>query len=146
MFEELGSFIFNEVPEDNHFCKLFPYTLPREASCWFKKLPPESLITRKDIMNAFLNNFLYDVAANLEIEIKSIMEYMNSADSTQKITDVSSCDLVPDVYIKITMEDFLELEDEAQPENLDQNLEKKLDNDQHTSQKDLETSPEASID
>ncbi|KAF2582913.1 hypothetical protein F2Q68_00005127 [Brassica cretica] len=84
MFEELGSFIFNEVPEDNHFCKLFPYTLPREASCWFKKLPPESLITRKDIMNAFLNNFLYDVAANLEIEIKSIMEYMVEEDKQQE--------------------------------------------------------------
>ena len=44
------------------------------------------------------------------------------------------------------MEDFLELEDEAQPENLDHNLEKKLDDHQHTLEKDLETSPEASID
>ncbi|KAL0684510.1 hypothetical protein Bca4012_051358 [Brassica carinata] len=33
------------------------------------------------------------------------------------------------------MEDFLELEDEAQPENLDQNLEKKLDDDLGTSLK-----------
>ncbi|KAH0878835.1 hypothetical protein HID58_066229 [Brassica napus] len=39
-------------------------------------------------------------------------------DSTQKSTDVSSCDLVPDVDREITMEDFLELEDEAQHENL----------------------------
>ena len=31
------------------------------------------------------------------------------------------------------MEDFLELEDEAQPENLDHNLENKLDDHQHTS-------------
>ncbi|KAF3527254.1 hypothetical protein DY000_02040934 [Brassica cretica] len=60
--------------------------------------------------------------------------------STQKSTDVSSCDLIPNVDIKITMEDFLELEDEAQPENLDHNLEKKLDEYQHTSEKDLETS------
>ncbi|KAF2538755.1 hypothetical protein F2Q68_00020787 [Brassica cretica] len=67
-------------------------------------------------------------------------------DSTQKSTDVSSCDLVPDVDREITMEDFLELEDEAQPENLDHNLEKKLDDHQHTSEKDLDTSPEASID
>ncbi|KAF3567818.1 hypothetical protein DY000_02015761 [Brassica cretica] len=66
--------------------------------------------------------------------------------STQKSTDVSSCDLVPDVEREITLEDFLELEDEAQPENLDHNLEKKLDDYQHTSEKDLETSPEASID
>uniref|UniRef100_A0A0D3E7H2 Uncharacterized protein n=1 Tax=Brassica oleracea var. oleracea TaxID=109376 RepID=A0A0D3E7H2_BRAOL len=44
------------------------------------------------------------------------------------------------------MEYFLELKDEAQSENLDQNLEKKPDDDQHTSKKDLETSPEASID
>ena len=75
MFHELVSIIFNEVPEDYHFCKLFPYTLPREASCWFKKLPPESLITRKDIMNAFLNNFFYDVVANLEIEREFILRY-----------------------------------------------------------------------
>ncbi|KAF2612662.1 hypothetical protein F2Q70_00012028 [Brassica cretica] len=70
----------------------------------------------------------------------------DSADSTQKSTDVSSCDLVPAVDKEITMKDFLELEDEAQPENLDQNLEKKLDDDQHTSEKVRETSPEASID
>ena len=44
------------------------------------------------------------------------------------------------------MKDFLELDDEAQPENLDHNLEKKLDDHQHTSEKDLEISPEASID
>uniref|UniRef100_A0A0D3A9X0 Uncharacterized protein n=1 Tax=Brassica oleracea var. oleracea TaxID=109376 RepID=A0A0D3A9X0_BRAOL len=60
--------------------------------------------------------------------------------STQKSTDVSSCDLIPNVDIKITMEDFLELEDEAQPQNLEHNLEKKLDEYQHTSEKDLETS------
>ncbi|KAF2573637.1 hypothetical protein F2Q70_00003977 [Brassica cretica] len=58
-----------------------------------------------------------------------------SADSTQKSTDVSSCDLVPDVDREITMEDFLELKDEAQSENLDRNLEN-----------DLETLPEASLD
>ncbi|KAF2602651.1 hypothetical protein F2Q70_00026148 [Brassica cretica] len=66
--------------------------------------------------------------------------------STQKSTDVSSCDLVPDVDREITMEDFLELEDETQPENLDHNLETKLDDYQHTSKRDLETSLEASID
>ena len=44
------------------------------------------------------------------------------------------------------MEDFLELEDGAQPQDLDQNSEQKLDDDQHISVKDLETSPEASID
>ena len=73
MFKELVSFIFNEVPEDYHFCKLLPYTLAGEAACWFKKLPPGSLKTWKDIMNAFLNNFQYDVAANLEME--SMMRY-----------------------------------------------------------------------
>ncbi|KAF3556222.1 hypothetical protein F2Q69_00014060 [Brassica cretica] len=52
--------------------------------------------------------------------------------STEKSTDVSSCDLDPDVDREITMKDFLELEDEAQPENLDHNLEKKLDDYQHT--------------
>ncbi|KAF2594399.1 hypothetical protein F2Q70_00044390 [Brassica cretica] len=66
--------------------------------------------------------------------------------STQKSTDVSSCDLVPDVDGEITMVDFLKLEYEAQQENLDQNLEKKLVDHQHTSEEDLNTSLEASID
>ncbi|KAL0753356.1 hypothetical protein Bca101_091024 [Brassica carinata] len=43
MFEELVLFIFNEVHEDHHFCKLFPYTLAGDATNWFKKLPPGSL-------------------------------------------------------------------------------------------------------
>ncbi|KAF3512089.1 hypothetical protein F2Q69_00006059 [Brassica cretica] len=65
--------------------------------------------------------------------------------STQKSTDESSCVLVPDVDREITIEDFLELEDKTTPENLDHNLEKKLDDHQHPSEKDLETSLEASI-
>ncbi|KAF3546252.1 hypothetical protein DY000_02009604 [Brassica cretica] len=110
---------------------------------------------------------LEDLASrtNLEIEMRSLLEYMvendeqygsgepssveeadTSADLTQKSTDVSSCDLVPDVDREITIEDCLELEDEAQPENLDQNLEKKLDDDQPTSERDLGTSLKAGID
>ncbi|KAF2602235.1 hypothetical protein F2Q70_00025781 [Brassica cretica] len=45
MFEELVWFIFNEVPEDPNFCKFFPYTLARDATHLFKKLPPISLTT-----------------------------------------------------------------------------------------------------
>ncbi|KAF3540152.1 hypothetical protein F2Q69_00022276 [Brassica cretica] len=45
--------------------------------------------------------------------------------SIQKSTDVSSYVLVPDVDKEITMDDFLELEDETAPENLDHDLEKK---------------------
>ncbi|KAF2600878.1 hypothetical protein F2Q68_00009920 [Brassica cretica] len=67
MFEKLVLFIFNEVPEDHHFCKLFPYTLAGDATHWFKKLPPRSLTTLNEMRDAFLNKFLYDAAANLEI-------------------------------------------------------------------------------
>ncbi|KAF2611680.1 hypothetical protein F2Q70_00013178 [Brassica cretica] len=81
----------------------------------------------------------------LEIHDKSSC-FRDSADLTQKSTNVSSCDLVPDVDREITIEDCLELEDEAQPENLDQNLEKKLDDDQPTSERDLGTSLKAGID
>ncbi|KAF2570808.1 hypothetical protein F2Q70_00003847 [Brassica cretica] len=45
---------------------------------------------------------------------------------------------------EVTMEDFLELEEWL--EDMDQNSKKKLDDDQHTSRGDLETSPKASID
>ncbi|KAG5399960.1 hypothetical protein IGI04_014567 [Brassica rapa subsp. trilocularis] len=94
------------------------------------------------------------------------------ADSTHKSTDVSCCSLSPDVEREITMEvleleEFLELEDgeklgdldlsrevtmedflelEEWLEDMDQNSKKKLDDDQHTSRGDLETSPNASID
>ena len=45
---------------------------------------------------------------------------------------------------EVTMEDCLELEEWL--EDMGQNSEKKLDDDQHTTRKDLETSPKASID
>ncbi|KAF2595203.1 hypothetical protein F2Q70_00043606 [Brassica cretica] len=49
-----------------------------------------------------------------------------------------------DLSREVTMEDFLELEEWL--EDMDHNLEKKLDDDQHTSRGDLETSPKTSID
>ncbi|KAF2595328.1 hypothetical protein F2Q70_00043267 [Brassica cretica] len=60
-------------------------------------------------------------------------------------TNISSGYLALDVDKEITVEDFLELEDEEQPENLGQDLEIKLYDNQHTSGKDLETSSKASI-
>ncbi|KAF3535990.1 hypothetical protein F2Q69_00020071 [Brassica cretica] len=182
----------NEISVDHIHCKIFPYSLSGDAFRWFRQLQPGSLICWEDITSAFFNKFIYEAAVNLEIEMRSLLEYMveddeqygsggpsrveetdtrdpasqsidirpspsidtststsidtissyrstpleihdrsscfrDSADSTQKSIDVSSCDLVPDVDREITMEDFLELEDEAQPENLDHNLEKKLD-------------------
>ncbi|KAF3570172.1 hypothetical protein F2Q69_00059645 [Brassica cretica] len=112
----------NEIFVDHILCMIFPYSLSGDAFRWFKQLQQGSLTCWEDITSAFFNKFIYKPASNLEIEMRSMMEYM------------------------ITMEDFLELEDEAQPENLDQNLEKKLDDVQHTSEKDLETSPKVSID
>ena len=76
MFEKLVWFIFNEVLEDHHFCKLFPYTLDGDATHWFKKLPPRSLTIWNDMRDAFLNKFLYDDAANLEIEMESQRRYV----------------------------------------------------------------------
>ncbi|KAF3513320.1 hypothetical protein F2Q69_00007067 [Brassica cretica] len=94
-------------------------------------------------------------------------------DSTHKSTDVLNCSPSPDVEKEITMEDFLELEEfleledgeklgdldssravtmedflelEEWLEDMDHNSKKKLDDDQHTSRGDLETSPKASID
>ena len=68
------------------------------------------------------------------------------ADSTQENTNISNNYLILDVDKEVTVEDFLELEDEKLPGNLGQNMEMKFDDDQHTSGKDLETSPKASID
>ena len=75
IFEELVSFIFNEVLEDYHFYKLFPYSLDGDATYWFQKLPPGYLKTWNDIMTAFLNNYLYDATANLEIEMEYMLRY-----------------------------------------------------------------------
>ncbi|KAF3575038.1 hypothetical protein F2Q69_00058641 [Brassica cretica] len=49
-----------------------------------------------------------------------------------------------DLSREVTMEDFLELEQWL--EDMDHNSKKKLDDDQHTSRGDLETSPKASMD
>ncbi|KAF3485186.1 hypothetical protein F2Q69_00053756 [Brassica cretica] len=94
-------------------------------------------------------------------------------DSTLKRIDISSCDPTSDGDREITMENFLELEEFLELEDgekledldssrevtmeafielekwlkdMDQNSKKKLDDDQHTSRGDLETSPKASID
>ncbi|KAG5384265.1 hypothetical protein IGI04_035735 [Brassica rapa subsp. trilocularis] len=88
-------------------------------------------------------------------------------DSTLKSIDISSCDPTSDGNREITIEDFLELEDgekledldssrevtmedflelEEWLEDMDQNSKKKLNDDQHTSRGNLETSPKASID
>ncbi|KAF2536237.1 hypothetical protein F2Q68_00021106 [Brassica cretica] len=170
-FEDLASRSEqNEISVDHILYKIFPYSLSGDAFRWFRQLQPGSLTCWEDITSAFFNKFIYEAATNLEIEMRSMLEYMveddeqygfeepsrveeadtrdlasqsigittspsYSADSTQKSTDVSSCDLVPDVDREITMEDFLELKDEAQSENLDRNLEN-----------DLETLPEASLD
>uniref|UniRef100_A0A0D3D7V5 Uncharacterized protein n=1 Tax=Brassica oleracea var. oleracea TaxID=109376 RepID=A0A0D3D7V5_BRAOL len=67
---------------------------------------------------------------------------INSTTSTS--TNGTTSTSIDDVEKKVTMEDFLELEECL--EDMDQNLEKKLDDDQHTSRGDLETSPKGSID
>ncbi|XP_033143572.1 serine-rich adhesin for platelets-like [Brassica rapa] len=72
MIEELVLFIFN----DHYFCKLFPYTITGDATHWFKMLTPRSLTTWNDMRDAFLNKFLYDNAANLEIEMESLRRYV----------------------------------------------------------------------
>ncbi|KAF2594715.1 hypothetical protein F2Q70_00043420 [Brassica cretica] len=74
------------------------------------------------------------------------------ADSTPESTDISSSCRAQYIDREITKEDFSELKDflkvldEAHHEDLGQNSEKKLDDDQHTLERDLETSPKASID
>ncbi|KAF2561734.1 hypothetical protein F2Q70_00016778 [Brassica cretica] len=149
------------LPEDHHFCKLFPYTLAGDATHWFKKLPPISLTTWNDTRDAFLNKFLYDTAANLEIEMESLRRYVveddeqhvsgelsrveesGTEDATSTSTDSRTSTSTDDVKREVTMEDSLELEEWL--EDMNQNSKKKLDDDQHISRVDLETS-KASID
>ncbi|KAG5374284.1 hypothetical protein IGI04_042397 [Brassica rapa subsp. trilocularis] len=85
-FIDLASTIkCNGVPEDYYLCKLFPYSLDGDATHWLKKLPPGSLNAWNDIANAFVNKFLYDAAASLEIEIRSMMEYMVEDDEQHEL-------------------------------------------------------------
>ena len=63
-FEDLMSTIkVNGVPEDYLLCKLFKYSLTREASNWLKQLPPGSFTSWADIKNAFLRNFFDEARA-----------------------------------------------------------------------------------
>ncbi|KAF3555782.1 hypothetical protein F2Q69_00015698 [Brassica cretica] len=164
----------NEVFEYHMLCKIFPYSISGDAFRWFlASLDEEYMISIQlldDIMakrdekhvsgelsrveeagNGDAVSTSIDGTTSMSIDSMTSTSTDNKTSksidrSTQRITDVSSCVLVPDVDREITMEDFSELEDETQPENLDHNLEKKLDDHQHTSEKDLETSLEASID
>ena len=94
IFEELVSFIFNGVSEDHYFYKFFPYSLAGNATHWFKKLPPWSFTTWNDIKNAFLNKFLYDAAANLEIKMEYILRYMVEGDEQYGYGELSRVDEV----------------------------------------------------
>ncbi|KAF3591655.1 hypothetical protein DY000_02021868 [Brassica cretica] len=74
-----------------------------------------------------------------EITIEDFLEleeFLESEDG-EKLGDLDSS-------MEVTMEDFLELEEWL--EDMDLNSKKKLDDDQHTSRGDLETSPKASVD
>ncbi|KAG5393742.1 hypothetical protein IGI04_023705 [Brassica rapa subsp. trilocularis] len=113
----------------------------------------------------------YHRSIPLEIPERSCCP-QDTADSTHKNIDISSCDPTSDGDRKITIDDFLELEEfleledgekledldssrevtiedflelEEWLEDMDHNLKKKLDDDQHTSRGDLETS-KANID
>ncbi|KAF3596670.1 hypothetical protein DY000_02023911 [Brassica cretica] len=68
-----------------------------------------------------------------------------SIDSTTSMSTNGTTSMsIDDVEKEVTMEDFLELEEWLG--DMDQNSENKLDDYQHTSRGDLETSPKASID
>ena len=93
-FVDLASTIkCNGVSEDYYLCKLFSYSLAGEAAYWFRKLPPQSLTTWNDIRYAFLNKFFYDIAANLEIEIRSMLEYMVEDDEQHESGELSTVEV-----------------------------------------------------
>ncbi|KAF2583265.1 hypothetical protein F2Q68_00005003 [Brassica cretica] len=163
----------NEVSVDHIICKIFLYSLFGDAFSWFSQLQPRSLTCWEDFKTAFLNKFLYEATATREKEKNdkwdrdeqhvsgelSRVEESGTEDTTSTSTDITtstSIDImtstsidvttsssIDDVDREVTMEDFLELEEWL--EEMDQNSEKKLDDDQHTSRGDLETS-KASID
>ncbi|KAG5384907.1 hypothetical protein IGI04_036377 [Brassica rapa subsp. trilocularis] len=90
-FVDLASTIkCNGVSEDYYFCKLFPYSLAGDAAHWLKKLPLGSLTTWNDIRYAFLNEFLYDATANLEIETRYRVEYMVEDDEQHESGKLST--------------------------------------------------------
>ncbi|KAF3510684.1 hypothetical protein F2Q69_00005948 [Brassica cretica] len=63
---------------------------------------------------------------------------MSTDGTTSTSIDITTSTLIDDVDREITMDDSLELEEWL--EDIDQNSKKKLDDDQHTSRGDLETS------
>uniref|UniRef100_A0A0D3D4A3 Retrotransposon gag domain-containing protein n=1 Tax=Brassica oleracea var. oleracea TaxID=109376 RepID=A0A0D3D4A3_BRAOL len=63
-FEDLISTIrVKGVSEDYLLCKIFRYSLGREALHWLKQLQPESLKSWSEIKNAFLCNFFDEARA-----------------------------------------------------------------------------------
>ncbi|KAF2558398.1 hypothetical protein F2Q68_00014215 [Brassica cretica] len=66
------------------------------------------------------------------------MTSMSNGGMTSTSIDITTSTLIDDVDREITMEDSLELEEWL--EDMDQNSKKKLDDDHHTSRRDLETS------
>nr|GEV50931.1 reverse transcriptase domain-containing protein [Tanacetum cinerariifolium] len=48
---------FRDVPNDVIKLMMFPYSLERTASVWYDKEPPNSILTWKDLINKFVNQF-----------------------------------------------------------------------------------------
>ncbi|KAF3577176.1 hypothetical protein DY000_02032835 [Brassica cretica] len=150
----------NEVSEYHMLCKIFPYSISWDAFRWFSQLQPGSLTSWDEIERAFLYKFLDDTEATREKEKNDKWEmFLASLDEEymipiQLLDDIMAkrdeqhvsgeLSRVEEAEKEVTLEDFLELEEWLA--DMDQNSEKKLDDDQHTLRGDLETSPKASID
>ena len=66
----------NGVSIDHIICKIFPYSLSRDAFSLFSQLQPRSLTCWEDIKSVFLNKFLYEAATTRHRKFDDMLDKM----------------------------------------------------------------------
>ncbi|KAL0641119.1 hypothetical protein Bca4012_103710 [Brassica carinata] len=113
----------NEVSEYHMLCKIFPYSISGDAFRWFlASLDEEYMIPIQVLDNIMAKRDEQHVSGEL-----SRVEEAGTEDTTSTSTKGTTSTSIDDVEKEAPMEDFLELEEWL--EEMDQNSEKKLDDD-----------------
>ncbi|KAF2616957.1 hypothetical protein F2Q68_00038932 [Brassica cretica] len=109
---------------------------------WTSTSPDGTTSMSTDIMTSTSTDGTTSMSTNGTTSTSIDITTSTSIDITTSTSiDITTSTSIDDVDREITMEDSLELEE--LPEDIDQNSKKKLDDDQHTSRGDLETSKDS---
>nr|GFB89342.1 reverse transcriptase domain-containing protein [Tanacetum cinerariifolium] len=82
---------FRDVPNDVIKLMMFPYSLEGNARVWYDKEPPNSILTWKDLVNKFVNQF-FPLRKPPTLKMKSLVSLKDSRRHLEKHeNDLKKC-------------------------------------------------------